>query len=167
MTSYESLKDKFKDFILFREHENPRKVIINVNKFDINKYKDCHSILTQYLLFIILRIQKDYSIKDIMATLAEFTIETIAIGIDLLPKKISNILITGGGCRNIHLMSRLKERLKINFISEIQSGSDFDYIEAELIAYISARSFYKLPFTFPSTTGASKPLSGGKLYEYL
>ena len=66
MTSYESLKDKFKDFILFREHENPRKVIINVNKFDINKYKDCHSILTQYLLFIILRIQKDYSIETIM-----------------------------------------------------------------------------------------------------
>ena len=81
-------------------------------------------------------------------------------------KKVNNILITGGGCRNIHLMNRLKEKLKISFIYERQLRSNFDYIESELIAYLSARSIYKLPFTFPSTTGVSKPLSGGKLYQY-
>ena len=112
-------------------------------------------------------IKKKYSFQDIMATLAEFTIETIAIGTQLLPKKINNILITGGGCRNVHLMKRLKERLKINFIYETQLGSNFNYIESELIAYLSARSLYKLPYTFPSTTGVSKPLSGGKLFESL
>ena len=47
-----------------------------------------------------------------MATLAEFTVETVAAGIELLPKKVNNILITGGGYRNIHLMKRLTERLK-------------------------------------------------------
>ena len=62
-----------------------------------------------------------------MTTLAEFTVETIAIGVELLPKKIKNILVTGGGCRNAHLMNRLKERLKINFIFETQLGSNFDY----------------------------------------
>ena len=102
-----------------------------------------------------------------MATLAEFTVETVASGIELLPKKINNILITGGGYKNIYLMKRLKERLKINFIYETEIGLNFDYIEAELIAYLSARSIYKLPFTFPSTTGVSKPLSGGKLYKCL
>ncbi len=64
-------------------------------------------------------------------------------------------------------MKRLKERLKINFLCEAQLGLNFDYIESELIAYLSARSIYKLPFTFPSTTGVLKPLSGGKLYKYL
>ena len=64
-------------------------------------------------------------------------------------------------------MNRLKERLKINFIYETQLGLNFDYIESELIAYLSARSIYKLPFTYPSTTGVQKPLSGGKLYENL
>ena len=112
-------------------------------------------------------IKKNYSFQDIMTTLAEFTVETIAIGVELLPKKIKNILVTGGGCRNAHLMNRLKERLKINFIYETQLGSNFDYIEAELIAYLSARSIYRLPFTFPSTTGVLKPLSGGKLFEFL
>ena len=86
-----------------------------------------------------------------MATLIEFTVETVAVGIELLPK-VNNILITGGGCKNIHLMNRLKERLKINFFNEAQLGLSFDFIESELIAYLSARSIYKLPFTFPSTT---------------
>ena len=112
-------------------------------------------------------IQKKYLHQDVMATLAEFTIETIATAIELLPKKINNILITGGGRKNIYLMKRLKKRLKINFFYETQLGLNFDYIEAELIAYLSARSIYKLPFTFPSTTGVSKPLSGGELYEFL
>ena len=64
-------------------------------------------------------------------------------------------------------MQELTNRLSINAVSEKNLNLDFDYIESELIAYLSARSLYKLPFTFPSTTGVSKPLPGGKLYECL
>ena len=81
-----------------------------------------------------------------MATLAELTVETIATSFDLLPKKLENIIITGGGYRNIHLMNRLKDRLKIKILNEKQLGINFDYIEAELIAYLSARSIYNLPY---------------------
>ena len=102
-----------------------------------------------------------------MATLTEFTVETIAYSFKLLPKKIKSILITGGGCRNIYLTKRLKDKLKLKVYKEKQLGINFDYIEAELIAYLSARSIYRLPFTFPSTTGVLKPLSGGKLFKYL
>ena len=102
-----------------------------------------------------------------MATLAELTVETIVTSLEFLPKKVENIIITGGGYRNVHLMDRLKDKLKIKVFNEKQIGINFDYIEAELIAYLSARSIYKLPFTFPSTTGVSKPSSGGKLYKYL
>ena len=102
-----------------------------------------------------------------MATLAELTVETIAISFELLPKKVKNIIITGGGYRNIHLMNRLKDRLQMNILNEKKLGINFDYIESELIAYLSAKSIYNLPFTFPSTTGASKPSSGGYLYRYL
>ena len=112
-------------------------------------------------------ISKKYSINDIMATLAELTVETIVASLEFLPRKVKNIIITGGGYRNIHLMNRLKDRLKINIFNEKQLGINFDFIESELIAYLSARSIYNLPFTFPSTTGVSKPTSGGKLYKYL
>ena len=112
-------------------------------------------------------VKKKFSVHDIMATLAEFTIETIANSLKLLPKKIKSVLITGGGCRNIYLMKRLKDTLKLKVYNETQLGINFDYIEAELIAYLSARSLYRLPFTFPTTTGVTKPLSGGKLFKHL
>ena len=112
-------------------------------------------------------VNKKYSVHDVMATLAEFTIETIVSSFKLLPKKIKSILITGGGCRNVYLMKRLNDKLKLKVYNETQLGINFDYIEAELIAYLSARSLYSLPFTFPTTTGVKKPLTGGKLFRRL
>ena len=53
-----------------------------------------------------------------MATLAEFTIETIVSSLKLLPKKVKSILITGGGCRNVYLMKRLKDKLKLKIYEE-------------------------------------------------
>ena len=112
-------------------------------------------------------LKKSYSNADFMATLAELTIETIVSSLKFLPHKVNSIIITGGGCRNIHLMNRLEDRLRLKFLNEKQLGIDFDYIESELIAYLSARSIYNLPITFPSTTGVLRPLSGGKLYNNL
>ncbi len=111
--------------------------------------------------------QKDYTANDIMATLLKYTSESIATSLEILPRKVKNIIITGGGCKNLYLMSQLRERLKLNFLNEKELKLNFDFIEAELIAYLSARSVYKLPFTFPLTTGVYKPLSGGKLYKNL
>ena len=102
-----------------------------------------------------------------MATLAEITVESIAISLNLLPKKIESILITGGGYRNSYLIKRLKDRLDIQFINESDLDFNFDYIESELIAFLSARSIYNLPITFPSTTGALEASSGGTIYTYL
>jgi len=112
-------------------------------------------------------IKKNYSVNDTMATFAELTVETIVASLQLLPIKVKNIIITGGGYRNIHLMKRLNDRLKIRIVNEKQIGINFDYIESELIAYLSARSIYNLPITYPSTTGASEPSSGGEFYKYL
>jgi len=112
-------------------------------------------------------IKKKYSIYDTMATLVDYTAESIAASFEMLPKPVDSILITGGGYRNLYLMDRLKDKLRIKIFNEKQLGINFDYIEAELIAFLSARSIYKLPFTFPKTTGVLKPTSGGDLYKYL
>jgi len=112
-------------------------------------------------------LKKNYSNADFMATLAELTVESIVSSLKFLPNIVNSILITGGGYRNIHLMNRLEDRLRLKILNEKQLGINFDYIESELIAYLSARSIYNLPITFPSTTGVLQPLSGGKLYNYL
>ena len=135
-------------------------------KFDFFKKPPPKSLDRQnFLYFYNELIKKNYLVHDIMATLAELTVETIVTSLELVPKKVKNIIIAGGGYRNIHLMDRLKEKLKIKVFNEKQIGINFDYIEAELIAYLSARSIYNLPYTFPSTTGVSKPSSGGILYK--
>ena len=95
------------------------------------------------------------SAPDTMATLAEFTVVSIVNSLNFLPEKVKNILVTGGGYKNNYLMKRLKERLNINFINENEIDIKFDYIESELIAFLSARSLYHLPFTFPNPTGIS------------
>ena len=127
------------------------------------KSLDKHSFVNFYNELL----KQNYSNSDIMATLAEFTVESIVNSLQFLPEIINSILITGGGYKNVHLMERLKDRLKLKFLNEEQLGIEFDYIESELIAYLSARSIYNLPITFPSTTGVLLPSSGGKLYSYL
>ena len=112
-------------------------------------------------------LNKKNSLPDTMATLAELTIESIIMAFNYLPKKTKTILITGGGYKNSYLMKCLKERLDIKFLNEDELGIQFDYVESELIAFLSARSLYKLPFTFPSTTGTSGASSGGKIYSCL
>ena len=107
------------------------------------------------------------SVQDKMSTLAALTVESIVLAIEQFPKKIKNILITGGGKNNTHLMKNLHKKLMLKFISEKDLNINFNFIEAELIAFLSARSIYNLPFTFPTTTGVSIPSSGGKLYKYL
>ena len=127
------------------------------------KSLDKHSFIDFYNELL----KKNYSDTDIMATLAELTVESIVSSLMFLPETVNSILITGGGYRNIHLMRCLKDRLKLKFLNEEQLDIEFDYIESELIAYLSARSIYNLPITFPSTTGVSQPSSGGKIYNYL
>ena len=112
-------------------------------------------------------LSMNFSEQDTMATLAEFTIESIVISLNFLPDNIKNIIISGGGLKNNYLMKRLKEKLNITFLDESKIDIKFDYIESELIAFLSARSLYNLPITFPSTTGISKASSGGKIHSYL
>ena len=112
-------------------------------------------------------INENLSQFDTMATLAGFTIGSIAKSLKFLPKKIKNIIITGGGHKNTFLIKELSQLLNINIINQKEVNINFDFIESELIALLSARSVYNLPYTFPSTTGVFMPSSGGKRYFHL
>ena len=40
-----------------------------------------------------------------------------------------------------------------------------DFIESQAFAYLAIRSYLKLPISFPSTTGVSKPCLGGVIVK--
>ena len=161
-------KNYDKDGLLASKGTPIKEEVVKFLRFDFFKKLPPKSLDRQtFVYFYNKLINKNYSVNDIMATLAEITVETIASSLDLLPKKVQKIIISGGGYRNINLVNRLRDRLKIKIFNEKQLKINFDYIEAELIAYLSARSIYNLPITFPTTTGVSKPSSGGDLYNFL
>jgi len=111
--------------------------------------------------------QLDLKLTDAMSTLAEVTLNSIVNSVKTLPKTPKSIIVSGGGYRNKNLIKQLKKHIKIPFHDLESFDLDPDFIESELIAFLTARRFYNLPITFPETTGVSKPSIGGFIFKNL
>jgi anhydro-N-acetylmuramic acid kinase len=102
------------------------------------------------------------TLEDAAATLTAFTAESIALAAGRLPQRPSQWLICGGGRHNPTLMSALNSVLG-NCRSADDVGLRGDFIEAEAMAFLAARSLRGLPLTYPGTTGVDRPTRGGRL----
>ena len=61
-------------------------------------------------------------------------------------------------------MRMLAERLAPARVKSAHAvGWSIDSLEAQAFAYLAVRSLRGLPITFPATTGAPRPLTGGVL----
>ncbi len=102
--------------------------------------------------------------EDGAATLTHFTATSIARGIAHLPERPKVLIICGGGRLNPTLfreISGLFEPLGERVLTAEQAGFDGDAMEAEAWGYLAARALKGLPITFPTTTGAPQPMTGG------
>jgi len=107
---------------------------------------------------------KDLSLEDGTATLTEFTARIIISALKTKDYKKEKIILCGGGRKNNFLINRLKEENRaIKLIDEY--GVDGDFVESQAFAYLAIRSYLKLPISFPSTTGVSKPCTGGVIVK--
>jgi len=101
---------------------------------------------------------------DGAATLTHFTATSIARSVGHVPERPKLYVICGGGRLNPTLMrgiANLLEPLGERVLSAEQMGFNGDSMEAEAWAYLAVRCLKGLPITFPGTTGAVTPLSGG------
>lgn len=105
------------------------------------------------------------SAADAAATLVEFTAQAIAHSAKTLPSAASCWHVCGGGRHNPVLMRVLGERLSTPCISVDESGLRGDFVEAEAMAYLAARSIRGLSLTLPETTGVAAPTTGGVRYD--
>lgn len=107
------------------------------------------------------------SFYDKTTTLSQLTIQSIIKAVEILPTYPKSIAYVGGGQKNNYLISSLDKHF--HYINNCTSKliDKIDFIESELISFLSARHLYSLPFTFPKTTGVAKPLCGGFLYQPL
>jgi anhydro-N-acetylmuramic acid kinase len=100
---------------------------------------------------------------DGAATLTAFTTSAVGKALDLLPHRPTRIIVCGGGRHNPAIMAMLKTRAKVEAIPAEAVGWRGDAIEAECFAFLAVRVLRSLPISFPTTTGAPRPLQGGRL----
>ena len=103
------------------------------------------------------------SLRDGAATLARFTCEAAGLAAAHLPSPPRRWLATGGGRRNPTLMKGLAAALDAPVEPVEDAGWDGDALEAQAFAFLAVRSVRKLPLSVPTTTGAPRPLTGGRL----
>lgn len=102
------------------------------------------------------------SAKDGAATLVAVTARTIALAADWFPEPPARWIICGGGRKNPAIMAALRNAA-LSVCAADELGFDGDAMEAEAWAYLAVRCLLKLPISFPGTTHAPKPLTGGRL----
>ncbi len=102
--------------------------------------------------------------QDIQCTLAELT--AISVVRDLLAgDPLGRILVCGGGVHNSYLMFRLRKLLgDIPVESTIIHGSDPDWVEAILFAWLAKERLAESLQNTPPITGAREPVLLGKIY---
>jgi len=103
------------------------------------------------------------SVEDGAATLTAFTARCLARALDHLRDAPKSWIVSGGGARNRALMHALDDALPGKVTTADALGWRGDFIEAQAFAFLAVRSLHGLPITFPGTTGARHPLTGGSL----
>ncbi len=97
------------------------------------------------------------------ATLTAFTASAVGKGLDLLPARPTRLVVCGGGRHNPLIMEMLRTRVGVEAVPAEAVGWRGDAIEAECFAFLAVRVLRGLPISFPTTTGAPRPLTGGRL----
>ena len=102
--------------------------------------------------------------EDGAATLAAFTAEAVALALRQAGGGgRAALVVCGGGRRNPSLLRELSQRTRLPVMTAEAVGWRGDSVEAELFAFLAARTLRGLPISFPGTTGAPAPLTGGRL----
>lgn len=106
-------------------------------------------------------------LHDLMATLAELTVESIGRAFErfVLPAgPIAELLVSGGGVHNRHLMERLRARLApIPVRSLAEAGMDPDAKEAIGFAVLANETLHSHQGNIARATGARGPRVLGKI----
>jgi anhydro-N-acetylmuramic acid kinase len=105
------------------------------------------------------------SVADGAATLTWGTARAIALAARHFPAPVVQWVIAGGGAHNPTLLKAIAEETKGKVVTADSLGWNGDAIEAQAFAFMAARSLRGLPISFPGTTGAPRPLTGGRVDE--
>ena len=105
------------------------------------------------------------SVADGAATLTAFTVAAVARALDHLPQAPLAWYVTGGGRHNKTIMQGLRDAFNVTVAPVDDLGWDGDALEAEGFAYLAVRAAQGLCLSLPTTTGVTRPMTGGRRAE--
>jgi anhydro-N-acetylmuramic acid kinase len=104
--------------------------------------------------------------RDVMSTLAQFTVETVAGALERHWPGCLQLWVCGGGVRNTDLMARLGRRLPGITVADCAAlGIGADWMEAAAFAWLASRRLKGLPGNAPVVTGARHEVVLGAVYS--
>jgi anhydro-N-acetylmuramic acid kinase len=103
------------------------------------------------------------SAADGAATLTRGTARATALAARHFPAPVTQWVIAGGGARNPTLLKAIAEETLGKIVTADSLGWNGDALEAQAFGFLAVRSLRGLPLTFPGTTGAPRPMTGGKV----
>lgn len=101
------------------------------------------------------------SVEDAAATLTAFTVESVARALDWFPERPTTWVVCGGGARNPTILDGLSRRLNATITTADALGWSSAMMEAQAFGYLAIRAWRGLSLTYPTTTAAPQPLTGG------
>ncbi|MCC6310902.1 MAG: anhydro-N-acetylmuramic acid kinase [Trueperaceae bacterium] len=104
-------------------------------------------------------------LPDLMATLAELTVRTVADGLadHLTPLGVDEVLVAGGGARNPALLEGLRRAMSAPVRGFAELGFDDKDRETLAMAVMGYFCVHGEPNVLPSATGARWPVVAGKV----
>ena len=101
--------------------------------------------------------------RDIIATLTEFTAQTIIDQQKRFFPPTSKMLVSGGGSKNKHLMNRLRELFSRSVLTSEELGINSDAKEALGFMILGHLRLLNRPGNVPSATGAKESVCLGSI----
>jgi anhydro-N-acetylmuramic acid kinase len=102
------------------------------------------------------------SVENALATFLQVSVQLIAQSVKSYD--LSQMIVCGGGRHNAVMMQELAQALACPVRPAEAVGWDGDMLEAQAFAFLAARVQRGLPISAPGTTGAPRPMIGGKLF---
>ena len=103
------------------------------------------------------------TLDDAMATATALTVETVGRALDGGPWR--EVIVAGGGARNVTLVDRLRERTGLPIRLTDELGIPAEAREAVAFAILGAFRLRDEPNTLPACTGASRAVSAGAVHR--
>lgn len=102
---------------------------------------------------------------DVLTTLAEFTATTIVRALANWGPAGGDLVASGGGRLNHHLMSRIAHHAETFHVTKSDDhGIHGDHLEAAAFAWLAHRTLEGLPGNAPEVTGANAPRALGAIH---